>query len=94
MARGTGIDNELQLKWGSGLADSVNRGRFLAMLSSLSARHSSQENDRVNQQNDSLGDLIGGYGSHYSMHLVLSFIDTLVKNGIADKKRIISVVCR
>jgi predicted peptidase len=87
-----GSDNELQLKWGSGLfADSVNRTRFPAIIifPQCPANSSWARMTRVNPQNDSLGGFrLLDTVATTSMHLVLSFIDTLVKNGIADKKRI------
>ena len=88
-----GDDNEKQLVWGADLfLDSLNRARFPAIIifPQCPLNSSWARSMRVNIANDSLGGLRYNADSiaTLSMQLMLSFLDTLVKQGAADKNRI------
>ncbi len=87
-----GSDNELQLKWGGDLfIDSVNRTRFPAIVifPQCPANETWGRMKRMNIPNDSLGGFrIPDTVATTSMQLVLNFLDTLLRNGTIDKKRI------
>lgn len=88
-----GDDNDLQLKWGGDLfLDSANRARFPAIIifPQSPQNFTWAQMKRVPIQGDSLGGfrILADTVPTKPMQLVLNFIDTLVKNGTADKKRI------
>ncbi len=87
-----GNDNESQLKWGGYLfLDSVKRVKFPAIVVFPQCPADSTWS---NLTRGNATDSLGGFSSHADrptrkpMQLMLSFIDTLVKNGSADKDRI------
>jgi predicted peptidase len=88
-----GSDNEKQLTWGADLfLDSLNRVRFPAIIIFPQCPLNSYWSPMkyVNNTNDSLGQWRMGTDTMTTMpmQLILSFIDTLVLKGTADKNRI------
>lgn len=85
-----GNDNEAQLKWGGSLfLDSANRENFPAIVVFPQCPKDSSWSVRIRKK-DSTGQFIFPTDLPPSkpLHLVMSFIDTLVNSGIVDNQQI------